>query len=300
MGVRWGSGSHHAGKTHALLVATLSVDLAYTRYADIGVALLQDTAGGDISAQLISVPLSGTPTVDALAQWLDDTARANDVRCLLIDGPLGWKSPASTEPHARHSERALHTPGKTGRPPDGVKPRPYLAFTLFSIALFELLTARRWVLPSADDVAHGALGRDARFVSETFPTAAWRRLGLPPLAGKQRSRDQRLAVADALGRLQGLVSLRVDRAPNHDELQAVVAGLAGVWWELGEKNRVQWHGEAPFRLDGAWHEGYIITPEQPRVPHATIHDRPVDSPSISDTQRGLSRRRRVRATDAIA
>jgi len=281
-------------------VATLSVDLAYTRYSDIGVALLRDAADGAITAQFITVPLSGTPTVDTLAHWLDDTAGANDVRCLLIDGPLGWKSPTSSEPHARHSERALHTPGKTGLSPDGVKPRPYLAFTLFSIALFELLTARGWVLPSAVDVARDGMHCDARVLSETFPTAAWRRLGLAPLAGKQRSRDQRGAVADALGRLQALVALRVDRAPNHDELQALVAGLAGIWWERGETNRVQWHGEAPFRLDGAWHEGYIITPEQPRALNTTVHDRSAVSPSISDAQRGLSRRRSVRATpDAV-
>ncbi len=252
------------------------------RYADIGVALLQDAADGAINARLIAVPLSGTPTVETLAHWLDDTARENDVRCLLIDGPLGWKSPTSSERHARHSERALHTPGKTGLSPDGVKPRPYLAFTLFSIALFELLTARGWALPSMDDVARGAPRSDARVISETFPTAAWRRLGLPPLAGKQRSRDQRREVADALVRLQGLAALHIDRAPNHDELQALVAGLAGVWWERGEMNRVKWHGEPPFRLDGAWHEGYIITPEQPRPLDANIHDRPALSPSISD------------------
>ncbi len=295
MGICRGSGPGHAGETHAFLVATLSVDLAYTRYSDIGVALLQDTATGTINAQLIAVPFSGTPTVEALTTWLNTTARANDVRCLLIDGPLGWKSPTSSELHSRHSERALRTPGKTGLPPDGVKPTPYLGFTCFSIALFEMLTARGWVLPGAEDVAHGVARENSRMISETFPTAAWRRLGLASLSGKKRGRDQRVEVAEALRRLQERVDLRVDRTPNHDEIQALVAGVAGVWWERGASARVKWHGEPPFRLDGAWREGYIITPEQPRLLDAILHDPPAVASSILDSQRGLSRRRSVRA-----
>ena len=280
-------------------MATLSVDLAYTRYSDIGVALLQETATGAINAQLIAVPLSGRPTVEALSNWLNTFARAHDVRCLLIDGPLGWKSPTSSEVHARYSERALHTPGKTGLPPDGVKPKPYLAFTCFSIALFEMLTVRGWALPGADDVAHGVARGASRMISETFPTAAWRRLGLAPLSGKKRGRDQRVEVVEALRRLQTRVDLLVDRTPNHDELQALVAGVAGVWWERGASARVKWHGEPPFRLDGTWREGYIITPEQPRLLDAILHDPPADASSILDSQRGLSRRRSVRAAPHV-
>ena len=111
----------------------LSVDLAYKSHDDIGVALLEQHAQR-VTATIIPVPLTGTPDPHTFADWLHDSARAQEAAGICIDGPLGWKAPDTDSLHCRLSERAVRAPGKTGLPPDGVKPRSYLAFTAFSIA----------------------------------------------------------------------------------------------------------------------------------------------------------------------
>jgi hypothetical protein len=135
-----------------------------------------------------------------------------------------------------------------------VKPRTYLGFTTFSIALFEaLLETTDWVLPGAPEALP-----TARIVTESFPTAGWRALGLSPLMAKGRA-----SVADvqeAGARLQGRTGITLEQVRTHDQLQAVVGGIAGAWWAAGLTDRVQLAGAPPFRLDGSWREGYIMVP----------------------------------------
>jgi hypothetical protein len=230
----------------------LSVDLAYKHYRDCGIALLSQREGAP-HAQLLEVSLVGTPDPQALADWLADLADRHQVAGLCIDGPLGWKAPDTEAEHCRLSEKAVRAPGKTGLPPDGVKPRGYLPFTQFSIALFERLTgAHAFVLPGHP----GTCG--ARFVTETFPTAAWRALGLAPLPGKSRATPA--DVAEAVRRLEHATEIVLDGLPTHDQLQAVVGGLAPLDWACGAHERVQLAGAPPFRLDDRWCEGYIMIP----------------------------------------
>lgn len=233
----------------------LSVDLAYKSYADIGVALLERDADRTM-AQLLDLPLTGTPHPERLADWLYETARAHAVAGVCIDGPLGWKAPDTDSLHCRLSEKAVRAPGKTGLPPDGVKPRSYLAFTAFSIALFERLTMHYgYRLPGTDGEA------DAPFVTESFPTAAWRALQLVPVAAKSKTRPPDLEAA--IQRFEQGVGFRIAPASTpltHDQLQAVVGGIAGVRWANGEREAVTLAGVAPFRLDGSWREGYIMIP----------------------------------------
>lgn len=226
-------------------------------YRDIGVALVtydHDGQREQLSARTLNVPLTGRPAVEPLVAWLKEMVDAHDVRCLCIDGPLGWRSPDTDSLHCRLSERALRAPGKTGLPPDGVKPRTYLGFTTFSIALFEAwLEDADWALPGDP-----AAASRARVVTESFPTAAWRALGLPPLAGKARASIADVQQAGA--RLQTRTGIALDEVRTHDQLQAVVGGIAGAWWAAGRTERVQLAGAAPFRLDGSWREGYIMLP----------------------------------------
>ncbi len=232
------------------------MDLACADYRDIGVALVT-YAEGHLAVRVFDVPLTGRPAVQPLATWLRALSEEHDVTCLCIDGPLGWKAPDTDSLHSRLSERAVRAPGKTGLPPDGVKPRSYLAFTTFSIAIFEALrVGGAWALPGEPHAA-----ADAGTITESFPTAAWRALGLAPLMAKGRAsaRDvqdaaQRLATCAELG-LRGLESVHT-----HDQLQAVVGGIAGAWWAAGEKSRVHLAGASPFLLDGSWREGYIMIP----------------------------------------
>ena len=267
MGICWRSLQGDPGADAAVLTAlqgtvhhrgvALSVDLAYVDYRDIGVALVTCDGNGaeeSLSARAFDVPLSGRPSVTALATWLREMVEAHDVRCLCIDGPLGWRSPHTDSPHCRLSERAVRAPGKTGLPPDGVKPRTYLGFTTFSIALFEaLLGSTDWALPGDPEAAS-----HARVVTESFPTAGWRALGLSPLMAKGRA-----SVADvqnAGARLQARTGITLEQVRTHDQLQAAVGGIAGAWWAAGRTERVQLAGAPPFRLDGSWREGYIMIP----------------------------------------
>ena len=228
----------------------LSVDLAYKRHADIGVALLEE-CGDMITATLLDVPLDDPPHPSTFADWLHALALRYAVAGVAIDGPLGWKAAGTEAEHCRMSEKAVRAPGKTGLPPDGVKPRNYLAFTEFSIALFERLSDHfGYALPGA--------GSGERFVTETFPTAAWRSLGLAPVPGKGRTTPAELEAA--VVRLGARVLLALDRAPTHDQPQAVVGGLAPLAWAEEQRDRVTLAGLPPHRLDGSWREGYIMIP----------------------------------------
>ena len=198
-----------------------------------------------------------------LPPWLLRCASEAQVVGLCIDGPLGWKGPEPLAEHSRLSERLVRAPGKTGLPPDGVKPRGYLGFTRFSIALFERLTRDgAWQLPGAeaDVLSHTPLRTG--FVTETFPTAIWRGLGLTPLVGKSTAGVG--DVAAAVERFTGRTGLRLAGTPSHDQLQAVVGGYAGLRWAQGDPEAVL-AGAPPFRLDGSWREGYIMT-MQPSAP----------------------------------
>ena len=233
--------------------AVLSIDLALASYAGVGAACVAAHADGSLDARVLRVPLSGRPDAAVLAEWITRTADQLGAGCVAIDGPLGWRAPHTDSVHARLSERAVRAPGKTGLPPDGVKPRTYLAFTQLSIALFELLTVAGWRLP-ADRLAAAA----PRMVTETFPTAAWRGLGLTPLPGKSRSTAE--DVTDGVTRLVEACAIRVDGVETHDDLQAVVGGIAPAWWMAGLTDRVAFAGAPPFRLEGSWREGFILVP----------------------------------------
>jgi hypothetical protein len=250
------------------MTVVVSVDLALRRGAELGVAVLRVAGAGagaraegasggvaGIAADLVAPPFDAVPPPEALAAWLDEVARGHGASLLCVDGPSAWKSPASALPHARRAERLLNTPGKTGCAPDGVKPRGYLAFTRASIALFEALGARGWRFPE-DATAVGAPPRVPTMV-ETFPTAAWRRLGLAALPGRARGAE---VVRRALEALRAVVRLDLDAVPTHDQLQAVVGGLAGVWWLRGEMARVELVGAPPVRGGHGWEEGWILVP----------------------------------------
>jgi len=66
----------------------------------------------------------------------------------------------------------------------------------------------------------------ARVLVESYPYAAWKALGLKPLPSKKRARVSDLA--EAYGALRQLIPFTTSRPPNHDQLQAIVGGLAGL------------------------------------------------------------------------
>ena len=233
-------------------MAILSVDLAYKHYRDIGAVVLQEDQG-NIQCELLPLPLTGSPTPDHLATFLHTFCTAREISILLLDGPQGWRADDSPLVHSRHCERALNTPAKTGLP-GVVKPANYALFVTFSIAVFDALTTLKWKrLATIGGPLRG------RVVMESFPLAVWRSLGIPPLSAKAKTKPG--DIADRLVRLSGFVRLPLAADPTHDQLQAFVAGLAGVALERGDWNQCDIKGITPAWAGGCWREGYIVLPK---------------------------------------
>jgi hypothetical protein len=160
-------------------VPTISVDLAYRNYRDIGVAVLKSECEG-IEVDFVTVPLPGDPEPSRLAEFLVELCTTHRAEFLLLDGPQAWKDSSNGLVHSRVCERALNTPAKTGLP-GSVKPSNYLPFVSFSISVFDELAARGW--PRLGKPDHS----ERPVAVESFPFSAWRSIGARPLPAKARS-----------------------------------------------------------------------------------------------------------------
>ncbi len=243
-------------------MAVISIDLASKSYADIGVVVLRH-AEERISVEPIRLTpekgFAGRPEAKTLADFLTEHAAEVGATTILIDGPQAWKSPTTGLQLSRRCERELATPGKTGLP-GTTTPATYLHFTKFSIELFDELQARGWPRLAMEWPA----GPADRVAVESFPTAAWRGLKLTPLPGKNRTNPGTLA--EKQKELEGLFSLKLDGALNHDELQALVGGLAGLALAGDRSDGYLITGSAPTLEEGNWREGFIIAPTSTAVP----------------------------------
>lgn len=197
----------------------VSADLAYRKYRDTGVAVLQ-ASEQSIECTFVNLPsagLAGEPAPDVLAEFLAGFCLEIGATVMLLDGPQGWKDPDNGLEHSRLCERALHTPAKTGIP-GVVKPGNYLPFVAFAIAVFDALAERGWSRYTGDPLSN----RNTTAV-ESFPMSAWKSLGLSMLPAKAKCRDHELSAC--LDGLCALVPLHLLSKPNHDEVQALVRGL---------------------------------------------------------------------------
>ena len=235
------------------MTSVVSIDLAAKRWQDIGVAVL--TARRNcIECRFQSLEKTrGFPRPDAteLTRLVVELAQSSGSRLILIDGPQAWKAPDNGLEHCRVCENRLHTPAKTGLP-GSVKPSSYLGFIRLSVQLFDRLAEAGFprLVRSSPAQLPAAV--------ESFPYAAWKSLQIPHLPSKARTRSGDIAVR--LQDLRSLFSLDVERAPEHDELQALVAGLAGLALDQGNTNGYRLVGRDPYRLDDEWREGWIIVP----------------------------------------
>lgn len=232
-------------------MTTISVDLAAARYDDIGIAVLSD-AESEIDIELIQpgeLGLTGVPDSRMLATRLSELALDKVARLLFLDGPQGWSGGTPELRIMRNCECATHTPGKTGLP-GCVKPKSWTRMAEFSIAVFDALHNAGW--PRLDCDWSG----DRRSI-ESFPTHAWRMLRLAPLPAKRRALSRIERWVDVLSER---CAVRWPRLPSHDELQAVVAGLAGVLMERHGLQSCIVDGSPPFMDGGVWREGFIVSP----------------------------------------
>jgi hypothetical protein len=60
--------------------------------------------------------------------------------------------------------------------------------------------------------------------------------------------------------LRAVFPLDAEDYLSHDDLQALVAGLAGVALDDGNAAGVAIAGAPPVRLEGTWREGFIVNP----------------------------------------
>lgn len=235
----------------------LSVDIAHRRYVDNGIAFLDQ--GSDI-VQLIKADDLGVndpPTPEGFATALSSFCDREGVSVLLLDGPQGWREPNSQIEHMRLCERVLNTPGKTGVF-GTVKPRTYLPYIKFSIELFhELRITHDWELLKSDWYKRPW----KRWLVESFPTAAWRTLGLRKLPAKAKSTSEQLITwRDDLSELTGM---RLPDVFTHDELQAAVVLPVGRAIVNGDEEKVILSGVDPYLTkEGLVLEGLIANPRQ--------------------------------------
>ena len=202
----------------------LSIDLACTSYEKFGACRIEGVGRPPWPYRLVKpgeLGLNGTPRAAACAEALARYCAAEGIEVLLLDGPQGWKDPRRALSSCRECERELRCPAKTGV--EGrVVPRNYRAFVEFSIGLFSTL-ALRWGMALLSRAAPRP--RAGVLLVESYPHAAWKGLGLPPLRAKNRCSLEDLdRHADILFERLGL-----DRPPSvsHDEIQALAAGAAG-------------------------------------------------------------------------
>ena len=258
-------------------MAVLSVDLAYRRWSDLGIVIL-DRKAAAISCEIIPSTATGLDADHAggpidpniLAGRLNHLCGVRGIRIIVLDGPQAWKSNANGCLHARLSERQLNTAAKTGLP-GMVKPGPYRPFAEFCLDVYDGLCRRGWRrldTQTRPGMHHDHIDQYAntnldaqRILIESYPHAAWKSLGLKPLPAKRRARVSDLA--EAYHGLNCLVPISTTRPPNHDQLQAIVGGLPGLAIEENNAADARIVGNPPRREDGHWREGFIVLPLPP-------------------------------------
>ena len=208
------------------MTAVLGIDLASARWTFNGSALLEYHAHSGVITRVvpgaIAWPAADTPlTPQNLAAVIHAFAVREHVRAVALDGPHGWRNPftpADAPGVGRRCEYLCRTQGKTGVYPQ-TYPGTQFAWIDFCVQVFDALLAQPGVR-LADVPAAASAGY---VVLECFPTSIWRASGLKPLPAKAK-RPNVQAHYDALAAAYVLPPAQVT---SHDNLQAIVAALAG-------------------------------------------------------------------------
>lgn len=232
-------------------MAILSVDLAYKRYTDVGAVILEGKRN-ESCCELIDLSLPGPPSCEALATWANEVSLQKNIQVILLDGPQGWKSRCSPLPHCRACERQVNAQAKTGC--HCVKPASWTNFVNFSIQVYDALASLGWMRLGT---INSTLGHQ-RLLVESYPFSAWRSLGLKPLPSKRK----KPALSAWVQILRQDCGVQMSGTPTHDQLQAVVAGLAALAIEADDWGACSVAGTPPIFEDGYWCEGYIVNPRR--------------------------------------
>ncbi len=207
-----------------MIRTVLGIDLASSKWSSVGSATIRfdDEANVFTRVNAGAVSWPAIPlTAEALADAIDAFAKRETVCAVAMDGPQGWRDPATPEGApgvGRRCEYACRTQGKTGAYPRTF-PGTQRKWIEFSIDVFASLLARPGV--ALADPAAVPDRRSGYVILECFPTSAWRSSGLAPLPGKGRKPDLKPYVSS----LVAAYRLPDTSVATHDDLQAVVAAL---------------------------------------------------------------------------
>lgn len=207
-------------------VKVLGIDLASGKWSDNGSAVLsfdnsmQTWTGLRVPA--VAWP-RGTPTPLEMARVIDEFAIAAGITAVALDGPQGWRNPATPiglPGVGRRCEFLCRTQGKTGI--EGkTYPQTQHGWIKFCVDVFdELLRLGRAKLANSSHV-HLRLGM-GYWLMECFPTWTWKESGLVALPGKAARPDTAPyweALREAFKLPDSLDAI------GHDDLQGVVAAL---------------------------------------------------------------------------
>lgn len=202
----------------------LGIDLASSKWSANGSAALEFDDAAKVFTR-VTAPAFRWPSVpltpSALASAIDEFARREGVCAVALDGPQGWRDPA-TPPGirgvGRRCEYECRTQGKTGIHPQTF-PATQRRWIEFCVTVFDELLARPGVVLADPSVRAPSPG--GYLVLECFPTSAWRSSGLTPLPAKQKKPD----LAPWVEALAVKYKLPSTSIATHDDLQAVVASL---------------------------------------------------------------------------
>jgi hypothetical protein len=244
-------------------MAILSVDLAFGRWSDLGIVVLERPAKSSepIACDVVMWNTPGPVDAEVLAGRLNHLCGVRNIRVVMLDGPQAWKSRANGLVHARVSESQLNTACKTGLP-GMVKPITYRPFAEFCLDVYEAMCRRGWKRLATREQPFAPT---ERVLAESYPYAAWKSLGIKPLKSKRRTQVSDLA--EAYGALRAVIPFTVNRPPNHDQIQAIVGGMPGLALEERNAGGARIVGTAPHREEGHWREGFIVLPV---LPHKTV------------------------------
>jgi len=128
------------------------------------------------------------------------------------------------------------------------------------VDVYDALCRRGWKRLASSDRLRNS---NEHVLVESYPYAAWKSLGLRPLPSKRRATV--FDLAEAFAALQAVAPFTVNHPPNHDQLQAMVGGLAGLALERRNQAGMRIVGSTPRREGGHWREGFIVVPEPIRT-----------------------------------
>jgi hypothetical protein len=235
----------------------LSIDLAHTTVRNVGICLLEEE-GGQIASAVFLKPLQigirDPPNPFSLADAIFKFCSEEHIHLALLDGPQGWKDPGNGLVHSRVCERLLNTPAKTGTFGQ-VKPANYTQFVQFSISVFAKIIETGAALATNPIIE---LIPNRLLVLESFPLSAWRKLKMVPLPAKSKATS--FDCESRFGLLGKRFGINCKVHPSHDELQALVAGLAGIAILTRNRDGYVAEGVPPFQRDEHWVEGFIVNP----------------------------------------